>query len=190
MGAIQPWHWIILIVVVLLLFGSRKLPDAARGLGRSMRIFKSEVKEMHNDGKESEQQALPPNVQQDPANQQFQQYAQPQAPQQGYAQQAPAQQNFQQPAQAPQQGYGQQGYAPQPGQAPQQAYGQQGYSPQPGQFQQPAQAPQPGYSQQGYAQQPNNTAAGAPQDGYAQPQAPLQDPQQGGRHGYPSGQNQ
>ncbi|MGJ0121190.1 Sec-independent protein translocase subunit TatA [Williamsia sp. MIQD14] len=53
MGAIQPWHIIIVVIVFLILFGSKKLPDAARGLGRSMRIFKSEVKEMQNDGKDS-----------------------------------------------------------------------------------------------------------------------------------------
>ena len=35
----------------MILFGYRKLPDAARSLGRSMRIFKSEVEEMKKDGK-------------------------------------------------------------------------------------------------------------------------------------------
>jgi sec-independent protein translocase protein TatA len=35
--------------VLVLLFGSKKLPDAARGIGRSMRIFKSEVKSMNED---------------------------------------------------------------------------------------------------------------------------------------------
>ncbi len=51
MGAMSPWHWAIVALVVVILFGSKKLPDAARGLGRSLRIFKSEVKEMQNDGK-------------------------------------------------------------------------------------------------------------------------------------------
>lgn len=51
MGFTSPWHWAIVAVVVVILFGSKKLPDAARGLGRSLRIFKSEVKEMQNDGK-------------------------------------------------------------------------------------------------------------------------------------------
>lgn len=50
MGGLQPTHWIIVAVVLVILFGSKKLPDAARGLGRSLRIFKSEVKEMQNDG--------------------------------------------------------------------------------------------------------------------------------------------
>ncbi|MFC9789168.1 Sec-independent protein translocase subunit TatA [Rhodococcus sp. NPDC127528] len=50
MGSLSPAHWAIVALVVVILFGSKKLPDAARGLGRSLRIFKSEVKEMQNDG--------------------------------------------------------------------------------------------------------------------------------------------
>ncbi len=37
-------EWLILILLVVLLFGARRLPDAARGLGRSLRIFKAETK--------------------------------------------------------------------------------------------------------------------------------------------------
>ena len=44
---------IIVIFLVLLLFGANKLPDLARSMGRSARIFKSEVKEMKDDGKDS-----------------------------------------------------------------------------------------------------------------------------------------
>lgn len=51
MGALQPWHWVILLLVAVLLFGSKRLPDAARSLGKSMRIFKSEVKELQADTK-------------------------------------------------------------------------------------------------------------------------------------------
>lgn len=43
-------HIIILLVVVLILFGSTRLPGAAEALGKSMRIFKSEAKKMHDDG--------------------------------------------------------------------------------------------------------------------------------------------
>jgi len=44
------WPEILIIaVVILVLFGSRKLPDAARSLGRSMRIFRTEIKGMHDD---------------------------------------------------------------------------------------------------------------------------------------------
>ncbi len=49
MGSLSVWHWVVVAVVVVILFGSKKLPEAARGLGRSLRIFKSEVKEMQND---------------------------------------------------------------------------------------------------------------------------------------------
>jgi sec-independent protein translocase protein TatA len=50
-GLIEPWHIVILVLVLVVLFGGKKLPDAARSLGRSMRIFKSEVEEMKKDGK-------------------------------------------------------------------------------------------------------------------------------------------
>lgn len=49
MPNLGPTELIILAVLVILLFGSKKLPDAARSIGRSLRIFKSEVKEMNND---------------------------------------------------------------------------------------------------------------------------------------------
>jgi TatA/E family protein of Tat protein translocase len=44
-----PREIVILLVVVLVLFGAKRLPDSARSLGRSMRIFKSEMKEMKAD---------------------------------------------------------------------------------------------------------------------------------------------
>ncbi|AWH95464.1 Sec-independent protein translocase subunit TatA [Dietzia psychralcaliphila] len=119
MGALSIWHWLIVLAVVLLLFGSKKLPDAARGLGRSMRIFKSEIKEMQNDDKPVEPEALTqagqPTAAQYVQPQAHPQQAQPQA--QGYPQ-AP-QQPYQQPAQ-PQQPY-QQPQVQQPGQ-PQQHF--------------------------------------------------------------------
>jgi len=44
------WPEILIIaVVILVLFGSRKMPDAARALGRSLRILKTEVKGLHDD---------------------------------------------------------------------------------------------------------------------------------------------
>lgn len=47
------WMEIILIlVVILLLFGAKKLPDLARSVGRSARIFKSEVKELQNENEQ------------------------------------------------------------------------------------------------------------------------------------------
>jgi sec-independent protein translocase protein TatA len=61
MNALQPWHIVLVVLVFLILFGSRKLPDAARGLGRSMRIFKSEISEMNNDEKTAGDSATQPN---------------------------------------------------------------------------------------------------------------------------------
>ena len=45
----SPWKILIVAVVIIVLFGSKKLPDAARSLGRSMRILKKEVGSMHED---------------------------------------------------------------------------------------------------------------------------------------------
>lgn len=45
----HPVFLVILVGLVAVLFGGKRLPEAARGLGRSMRIFKSEVKQMHDD---------------------------------------------------------------------------------------------------------------------------------------------
>ena len=47
----EPSHILILLIVVILLFGAKRLPDSARSLGRSLRIFKSEMKDMKNDDK-------------------------------------------------------------------------------------------------------------------------------------------
>jgi sec-independent protein translocase protein TatA len=44
LGELSPWHLLILAAVVLVLFGAKRLPDSARALGRSMRIFKSETR--------------------------------------------------------------------------------------------------------------------------------------------------
>ena len=49
MGGLQPWHWVIVIAVFVLLFGAKKLPDMARSLGKSARILKSEARAMRKD---------------------------------------------------------------------------------------------------------------------------------------------
>ena len=45
----HPAQLLILLAIIVVLFGGKKLPEAARGLGRSLRIFKSEVKEMQDE---------------------------------------------------------------------------------------------------------------------------------------------
>ena len=44
MAGLTGWHLVIIIAVVLVLFGAKRLPDMARALGQSARIFKSEIK--------------------------------------------------------------------------------------------------------------------------------------------------
>lgn len=55
-GLREPSHWLLLVLVVILLFGAKRLPDSARALGRSLRIFKSEVKELNKDEKKSDEE--------------------------------------------------------------------------------------------------------------------------------------
>ncbi|MFD0350604.1 Sec-independent protein translocase subunit TatA [Kitasatospora aburaviensis] len=45
-NGLEPWHLLVVVAVVVLLFGSKKLPDMARGLGKSMRILKAETAAM------------------------------------------------------------------------------------------------------------------------------------------------
>jgi sec-independent protein translocase protein TatA len=46
---IGPPEILIILGVVLLLFGGKKLPELARGSGKALRIFKTEVKALHDD---------------------------------------------------------------------------------------------------------------------------------------------
>jgi TatA/E family protein of Tat protein translocase len=55
----EPSHILLLLIVVVILFGAKKLPDSARSLGKSMRIFKSEMREMKEDGKGTDKKADP-----------------------------------------------------------------------------------------------------------------------------------
>jgi sec-independent protein translocase protein TatA len=45
----SPWKIAIIAILIIVLFGSRKLPVAARSLGKSMRILKKEVSSLHDD---------------------------------------------------------------------------------------------------------------------------------------------
>jgi sec-independent protein translocase protein TatA len=49
MSNFKGWEIIIVLALLLLLFGAKRLPDAARGLGRSLRIFKAETKGLMDD---------------------------------------------------------------------------------------------------------------------------------------------
>ena len=102
MGALKPWHIIVLVVVLILLFGAKRLPDAARSLGRSLRIIKAETKGLMDDDDLAEKaepqygrEPLRPSELQHPAP------GQPYHSQPGQGQPGQAQQ--QQPGQQPQQ---------------------------------------------------------------------------------------
>ncbi|BCJ62871.1 Sec-independent protein translocase subunit TatA [Micromonospora endophytica] len=93
MHVLKPWHIAVLVVVLILLFGAKRLPDAARSLGRSLRIIKAETKSLSDDdrdlaGKADAQagyQPYPP--QQAPPQQQAYPGEAPQQPYQGTVQQ-------------------------------------------------------------------------------------------------------
>ena len=59
MGALKPWHIIVFVVVLVLLFGAKRLPDAARSLGRSLRIIKAETKGLVDDNNDVAEKAEP-----------------------------------------------------------------------------------------------------------------------------------
>lgn len=48
-NALQGWHIVVLVVVILLLFGAKRLPDLAKSVGQSMKIFKREMKDLTTD---------------------------------------------------------------------------------------------------------------------------------------------
>ncbi|GAA5155006.1 MULTISPECIES: Sec-independent protein translocase subunit TatA [Amycolatopsis] len=60
LNGLQPWHLIILVLIVVLLFGAKRLPDAARSIGKSMKIFKAETKDLAGESAaEPEKKELP-----------------------------------------------------------------------------------------------------------------------------------
>ena len=82
MGAVKPWHWIVIIVLLVILFGADKLPDFASNLGRSLKVFKKEVKELREED-DAAQQKPPAQIQQP---QEGTYYTQPTQPGQSAAQ--------------------------------------------------------------------------------------------------------
>ena len=50
--AIQGWEWIIIALVVLLLFGGKKIPELMKGLGKGVKSFKEGMKDVEDDVKE------------------------------------------------------------------------------------------------------------------------------------------
>lgn len=69
-NGLQPWHIIVLVVVLIVLFGAKRLPDAAKGVGKSMRIFKAEAKAMRDEHGDDADEASNAKAQQ-PASEQL-----------------------------------------------------------------------------------------------------------------------
>jgi sec-independent protein translocase protein TatA len=64
----SPWHWaVVAIVAFILFFGWKNLPDMSRSLGRSLRIFKTEIKGMGQDDKERAEADAPKAIDPPPA---------------------------------------------------------------------------------------------------------------------------
>ena len=60
-GALSPVHWLIIIGVVVVLFGAKKMPEAARGIGQSLRIFKAEFSDASDHAAPAEPPAVGPS---------------------------------------------------------------------------------------------------------------------------------
>ncbi|MEU8271386.1 Sec-independent protein translocase subunit TatA [Sphaerisporangium sp. NPDC049002] len=49
MPSLGPMEWILILLVLVLLFGAKKLPDTAKALGQSLRLFKKETTKLHEE---------------------------------------------------------------------------------------------------------------------------------------------
>lgn len=67
MGQIGPWQLAIILVLVVIVFGSKKLPDTARALGKSLRILKSETSALRSDGDKGKDASAPADGEQQTA---------------------------------------------------------------------------------------------------------------------------
>ena len=45
MGSFSIWHWVVVLLIVLLLFGAKRIPELAKGLGSGIKNFKNAIKE-------------------------------------------------------------------------------------------------------------------------------------------------
>jgi sec-independent protein translocase protein TatA len=55
MGLDQPSHWLFIILVLVVLFGAKRLPDSAKSIAKSLKIFKAELKDTGEDKPDSDQ---------------------------------------------------------------------------------------------------------------------------------------
>ena len=52
LGVVGPWQWVLIVVVVLLLFGGKKIPELMRGLGSGIKEFKDASKDEDKEKKD------------------------------------------------------------------------------------------------------------------------------------------
>jgi sec-independent protein translocase protein TatA len=64
LAIITTWHIVVILVVALILFGGKKLPEFAKGLAKSLRVFKDEL---HSVQRDLEQEPTPPAKENDVA---------------------------------------------------------------------------------------------------------------------------
>ncbi|MFP6306154.1 twin-arginine translocase TatA/TatE family subunit [Helicobacter pylori] len=50
-GFTSIWHWVIVLLVIVLLFGAKKIPELAKGLGSGIKNFKKAVKDDEEEAK-------------------------------------------------------------------------------------------------------------------------------------------
>ncbi|MDR0775718.1 MAG: Sec-independent protein translocase subunit TatA [Azonexus sp.] len=64
MGSFSIWHWLIVLVIVMLVFGTKKLRNIGQDLGGAVKGFKDGMKEANVDAdpKSAETQQVPPKV--------------------------------------------------------------------------------------------------------------------------------
>jgi len=67
MGEFSLWHWLIVILIVLLVFGVKRLPEMGASLGKGIREFKRSLSDIGNDN-EGERTSLPPADRRSPVN--------------------------------------------------------------------------------------------------------------------------
>jgi sec-independent protein translocase protein TatA len=67
MPSLGGWEFVILIGILVLLFGAKRLPDMARSIGQSARVFKGEMKGMKGDDERPDKPADPPAAPAPPA---------------------------------------------------------------------------------------------------------------------------
>lgn len=49
MGTMRPWHWIVVLLVIVVVFGASRLPNIAKNVGQSAKVLKKEMRELTED---------------------------------------------------------------------------------------------------------------------------------------------